>query len=76
VGLYLAPLAALASGLVLALGNGASAGLPSRFVLVSAGVLPQVLLNVPLTVALLTHGTMLLFLLWHVMPRSYLERKP
>jgi hypothetical protein len=76
VGLYLAPLAALASGLVLALGNGASAGLPPRFVLVSAGVLPQVLLNVPLTVALLTHGTMLLFLLWHVMPRSYLERKP
>ena len=76
VGLYFAPLTALAAGLILALGNGASAGLPSRFVLVSAGVLPQVLLNVPLTVALLTHGSMLLFLLWYIMPRSYLERKP
>lgn len=76
VGLYLAPLTALASGLVLALGNRASAGLPPRFVLMSSGVLPHVLLNVPLSVAMLTHGTILLFLLWYVMPRSLLERKP
>ncbi|MBR0709324.1 hypothetical protein [Bradyrhizobium liaoningense] len=70
VGLYLAPLTALASSFVLALGNRASAGLPPRFVLISAGTLPHVLLNVPLTVALVTHGTALLFLLWYVMPRS------
>jgi hypothetical protein len=76
VGLYLAPLAALASGLVLALGNRASAGLPPRFVLMSAGVLPHVLLNVPLSVAMLTHGTIILFLLWYVMPRHLFEPKP
>lgn len=76
VGLYLAPLTALASGLVLALGNRASAGLPPRFVLMSSGVLPHVLLNVPLSVALLTHGLILLFLLWYVMPRSLFEPKP
>ncbi|MBR1130068.1 hypothetical protein [Bradyrhizobium iriomotense] len=70
VGLYLAPLSALVSGFVLALGNRASAGLPPRFVLISAGTLPHVLLNVPLTVALVTHGTALLFLLWYVIPRS------
>jgi hypothetical protein len=72
VGLYLAPLAALAAGLVLALGNRASAGLPPRFVLMSSGVLPHVLLNVPLSVATLTHGTAILFLLWYVMPRGIL----
>jgi hypothetical protein len=76
VGLYLAPLAALVSGLVLALGNRASAGLPPRFVLMSAGVLPHVLLNVPLSVAMLTHGTAILFLLWYVMPRTLFEPKP
>lgn len=76
VGLYLAPLTALASGFVLALGNRASAGLPPRFVLMSAGVLPHVLLNVPLSVAMLTHGTAILFMLWYVMPRSLFERKP
>ncbi|PJG53256.1 hypothetical protein CVM73_21710 [Bradyrhizobium forestalis] len=76
VGPWLAPLTALAAGLVLALGNRASAGLPPRFVLMSSGVLPHVLLNVPLSVAMLTHGTAILFLLWYVMPRSLFERKP
>jgi hypothetical protein len=76
VGASLAPLTALAAGLVLALGNRASAGLPPRFVLMSSGVLPHVLLNVPLSVALLTHGTAILFLLWYVMPRSLFEPKP
>ncbi|WP_441237375.1 hypothetical protein [Bradyrhizobium sp. 930_D9_N1_4] len=76
VGLYLAPLSALACGLVLALGNRASAGLPPRFVLMSAGVLPHVLLNVPLSVAMLTHGTVLLFLLWSMTPRNLFEPKP
>ena len=76
VGLYLAPFAALAAGLVLAIGNRASAGLPPRFVLMSAGVLPHVLLNVPLSVAMLTHGTAILFLLWYVMPRNLFEQEP
>jgi len=76
VGPWLAPLTALAAGLVLALGNRASAGLPPRFVLLSAGVLPHVLLNVPLTVAMVTHGTAILFLLWYVTPRDLFEQKP
>lgn len=76
VGLYLAPLTALACGFVLALGNRASAGLPPRFVLMSSGVLPHILLNVPLSVAMLTHGTFLLFLLWYVTPRILFEPRP
>lgn len=74
VGPYLAPLTALASGFILALGNRASAGLPQRFVLISSGTLPHVLLNTPLTVAMVTHGIALLFLLWYVVPRSIIER--
>ncbi|WP_025037548.1 hypothetical protein [Bradyrhizobium sp. DOA9] len=76
VGPWLAPLTALAAGFVLALGNRASAGLPPRFVLMSSGILPHILLNVPLSVAILTHGTAILFLLWYVMPRSLFEREP
>ena len=70
VGPLFAPLAALACGLVFAVGNRLSAGLPGGFVLVSGAILPQVLLNVPLSVALLTHGTGLLFLLWYITPRA------
>jgi hypothetical protein len=75
VGTVLAPLAALASGFVIALGNRASAGLPARFILLSSGMLVQVLINVPLTVALLTNGGALLFLLWYVTPRSVFDEK-
>ncbi|WP_051346123.1 hypothetical protein [Bradyrhizobium sp. th.b2] len=74
VGLVLAPLSALGCGLIIALGNRLSAGLPPRLVLLSAGVLPHVLLNVPLSTALLTNGTGLLFLLWYVTPRSAFEQ--
>src|ERR1700736_6490184 len=70
VGPYFAPLAALICGLVIAAGNRASAGLPPRFILVSAALIPQILLNVPFTTALLTHGVVILFLLWYVMPRE------
>lgn len=75
VGPYLAPLVALACGFVIALGNRASAGLPSGFVMISAALLPQTFLNVPLTTSLLTHGAGLLFLLWYVMPRTMFDRK-
>jgi hypothetical protein len=70
VGLIFAPLAALACGLVIGLGNRLSAGLSSRFILVSGALLPQALLNVPLTTVLLTHGAAILFLLWYIMPRE------
>ena len=75
VGSTFAPLAALACGFVIALGNRASAGLPARFVLLSSGMLVQVLINIPLTIALLTYGGALLFLLWYVTPRTIFERK-
>jgi hypothetical protein len=73
VGLYLAPLAALACGLVIAVGNKVSAGLPPRFVLVSAALVPQQLLNVPLSITMVSYGVGLLFLLWYVTPRSVFE---
>jgi hypothetical protein len=70
VGVTLAPLAALACGLLLSLGNRLSAGLAPEFILISSAIVPQVLLNVPLTTALLTHGLLFLFLLWFVTPRA------
>jgi hypothetical protein len=73
VGILFAPFAVLACGFVIALGNRVSAGLPAGFVLVSGAILPQILLNVPLTIALLTHGGGLLFLLWYITPRTIFE---
>jgi hypothetical protein len=70
VGLLLAPVSALACGLVVALGNRLSAGLPPSFILVSGAILAQIMLNVPLTTVLLSHGAGLLFLLWYITPRS------
>jgi hypothetical protein len=70
VGPFFAPLAALACGLLVAIGNKASADLPPTFVMVSGGMLPQVLLNVPLSVAVVTHGMALLWLLWYITPRT------
>lgn len=74
VGLLFAPLTAAICGLVIALGNRASAGLPSRFVLISGALLPQAFLNIPLTTAFLTHGAAILFLLWYIMPRAIFEQ--
>jgi hypothetical protein len=74
VGAWLAPLSVLVGGLVIALGNRLSAGLPPSFVLVSGAILPQILLNVPLSTVLLTHGAGLLFLLWYITPRGMFEQ--
>jgi hypothetical protein len=73
VGFWLAPLATFLCGLIIALGNRLSAGLPAEFILVSGAVLPQMLLNIPLTTVLLSHGAGFLFLLWYVTPRSLFE---
>jgi hypothetical protein len=75
VGLVFAPVSVFVGGLVVALGNRLSAGLPPRFILTSGAVLPLVLLNVPLTTVVLTHGMWLLFLLWYITPREMFERK-
>ncbi|MCK1393519.1 hypothetical protein [Bradyrhizobium sp. 1] len=72
VGTVLAPVSAAVCGLIISLGNRASAGLSGRFILLSSGLLLQILINVPLTVALVTHGTLVLFLLWYIAPRELL----
>jgi hypothetical protein len=73
VGAWFAPVTGFLCGIVFALGNRLSAGLPSRFILVSGAIVPQVLLNVPLSTVLLTHGLGLLFLLWYMTPREILK---
>ena len=75
VGLVLAPLSALACGLVISLVNRLSSGLPSKFILLSGGMLPQIFLNVPLTTTLLSGGAAVLFLLWYITPRTMFEQK-
>jgi hypothetical protein len=76
VGSWFAPISAFVCGLVIALANRLSAGLPAGFILLSGAVVPQLLLNVPLTTVLLTHGAGLLFLLWYVTPRAIFEPAP
>jgi hypothetical protein len=75
VGFLLAPLSAFAAGLVIALGNRLSAGLPPSFILVSGAIVAQVLLNIPLSTVLLTHGAGFLFLLWYITPRGMFEQE-
>jgi hypothetical protein len=74
VGLLFAPIATFGCGLVIALGNRLSAGLPPRFILLSGAVLLPILLNIPLSIVLNTHGAALLFLLWYITPRTIFER--
>jgi hypothetical protein len=71
-GSFFAPTTALVSGLVMALGNRLSAGLPPPFILISSAVIVQALLNVPLTTVVLSHGFAFLLLLWYVTPRDLL----
>jgi hypothetical protein len=70
VGTFFAPVTALVSGLVIALGNRLSAGLQPPFILISSAVIVQALLNVPLTTVILSHGCAILFLLWYITPRD------
>jgi hypothetical protein len=70
VGPLWAPVSAFACGLVMAFGNRMSSGLPPRFILMSGAMLPLILMNVPLSIVLLTHGAGLLFLLWYITPRT------
>jgi hypothetical protein len=75
VGLWFAPVSALLCGLVIGIANRLSAGLPARFILLSSAIFPQILLNVPLTTALLTHGAGLMFLLWYITPRTIFKAR-
>jgi hypothetical protein len=76
VGLVLAPVSALACGLVIALGSCLSGRLPSEIVLISSSVLCQAILNVPLSTAIVTHGGGLLFLLWCISPPEAFRKNP
>ncbi len=70
VGPFFAPLSALACGLIFAVGNRMSAGLPPRLILLSGALAAQTFLNLPLTIGMVTFGGALLFLLWYVTPRT------
>ncbi|MET4089312.1 hypothetical protein [Bradyrhizobium sp. S3.5.5] len=76
VGLWLAPISALTCGAVFAFANYVSSGLPSRFILLSSGLMPQILTNTPLTTSLLTHGVVIMIALWCVTPRLISEKQP
>jgi hypothetical protein len=75
VGPLLAPIPVFVCGLAIALGNRLSADLPPPFILTSGAILPQILLNVPFSTVLFTHGAAFLFLLWYITPRSMFELK-
>lgn len=75
VGTIFAPVSVFACGLVIALVNRLSSGLPPRLVLISSAILLQVLINVPLTTSLLSHGGAVLFLLWYLTPRSLFQKE-
>jgi hypothetical protein len=69
VGPYWAPLSALVCGLIVSLGNSASARLPAPVIAASAGLaVQQTLLNAPLSVSLLSNGVLALWLLWALTP--------
>jgi hypothetical protein len=70
VGPYFAPVVAIACGFVIAIGNKASAGLNQKFIFLSGSILALVLMNVPLSTAMLSHGAAILFALWFVTPRE------
>jgi hypothetical protein len=70
VGVYLAPLAAGLCGLLISFGNFGSAGIAPSFVLLSSSVLVVMIMNVPLTVAMASHGGIILFGLWLITPRA------
>ena len=70
VGLEFAPISVFICGLIVAIGNKCSSGLPERFIFISSAVLIQSLVNVALATTLLTHGAVILFLLWWITPRD------
>ena len=76
LGPVFAPLAAFVCGLIIAIANRMSTGLPNRFVLLSGGVLGQAFLNIPFTTTLLSQGAALTFLLWYLMPRDMFKLEP
>jgi hypothetical protein len=75
VGLAWAPLSAFVCGAIIGFGNRASFGLPPKFVLLSSAMVVTVLLDVPLSTTLITHGAAVLFMLWCLTPRASFRKK-
>ncbi|UQD96781.1 O-antigen ligase family protein [Bradyrhizobium japonicum] len=68
VGLLLVPVSAFVCGSILSVGTIASRHLDARFIAVSSGLGVQLIMNVPLSTALLSNGLGVLFLLWWLTP--------
>jgi hypothetical protein len=75
LGLYLAPIGVVLCGFVICFGNLTSTGLAPSFVIQSSSVLAVMLMNVPLSVTMVSHGGSLLFGLWLITPRSATDEK-
>jgi peptidoglycan/LPS O-acetylase OafA/YrhL len=73
VGPAWAPLSAFFCGMFISVGNNVSSRLPPPLIAVSGGLVVQALINVPLSVSVLSNGLFVLFLLWYVTP---IEIKP
>lgn len=71
VGHGLAPISALACGLLFGIGNKMSAHLPPSFIVISGAIVVHILLDVPLSITAVTNGLGLLMLLWFITPREY-----
>ncbi|MDI3566265.1 O-antigen ligase family protein [Bradyrhizobium sp. Arg816] len=76
VGLLLAPVSAFVCGSILSLGTIASRHLDARFIAVSSGLGVQLIMNVPLSTALLSNGLGMLFVLWWLTPAQEIAVEP
>lgn len=74
VGLKWMPMATFVCGMVLSVGNSVSRHLSPKFIATSSALAVQALMNVPLSIALLTDGVGLLFILWYVCPGTQIGR--
>ncbi|WP_156908899.1 hypothetical protein [Bradyrhizobium murdochi] len=70
VGPVLAPISTFVCGIIIGLGNVASARLSPPLIAVSSGILVQALMNVPLSTVLLSNGGAALFALWFISHRG------
>ncbi|WP_354049840.1 hypothetical protein [Bradyrhizobium sp. LB12.1] len=68
VGVRLAPISCFVCGLLVAAISSAGDRLQGRLVLISSALFPALFLNVPLSVIMVTHGALVLFLIWCVAP--------
>ncbi|WP_407151067.1 hypothetical protein [Bradyrhizobium sp. ORS 86] len=75
VGLQWTPVAALICGTILSIGSLASRHLSPPFIAASSAAAAEVLVNVPLSTAMVSNGLALLFLLWWLTPPTPLVRE-